>query len=326
MLQQRRQIFRLFPCLWQSKVSAQALCCSTHVRYRAIGVPSSCLQAGPPPCTSPNDIPRPIGQGEFFRSIGACEKGHVLAKMASERVSERRVGECMSGCPLHPKPHPATATSPDMLLPQLSPCHAVNIVGRKVPASCGTTDRPSERVLPPMVQPLPIQNPNLVENRWYSRSLHQHSLLWLLLLSASIPFSTTTHAVELGSDVGNQRSSRGAPNWAPATNINEITNTRSSASAHTNLFSPFCYAVRPPCSIPQVKGRPMTHIKPIWHWLENQIIPDIHVLLRMHWHLSGLIIIIRRSLGPIHMSKCKLGRRSYRLSQKTSKRIQDYSE
>ena len=155
----------------------------------------------------------------FFSKYRSLWRRTRLGK-DGRRVSEWARGVWVSGCPLHPMPHPATATH------QICSFDSCLIVGR-VPASCGTTDRSSGRASP--------------IGRWCNLCRIQtslktagtlgcsiSSLLWLLLLSASITFSTTTRAVELSSDVGNE-----APNWAPATNINESTDTRSSASAHT---------------------------------------------------------------------------------------------
>ena len=83
-LQHRMQISRLLLCMWQTKVAVQrgptvsVLCCSIHARYRAMAMPNWCQQAGPQPCASIDDIPRPILRDHLCEWHGVMHQNKQL--------------------------------------------------------------------------------------------------------------------------------------------------------------------------------------------------------------------------------------------------------
>ena len=64
--------------MFQRGPAASVLCCSIHARYHAMVIPNWCQQAGPQPCASIDEIPRPILQDHLYEWHGVMHQNKQL--------------------------------------------------------------------------------------------------------------------------------------------------------------------------------------------------------------------------------------------------------
>ena len=168
--------------------------------------------------------------------------------------------------------HPATATSPSMLLPQQSPCHVVSTACRTTPACGDTTGRSSGRDQLPMALTSPVRHPIHVGIHQRPPQLHLQ-LAVLAAVHLRCPYLHHCHPCcrpcPGGSSNVGLLSLRGAPIGLRYQYWRKHWRTRFSvAPKHSDFFTSKRVVRQVACHDPRAPSWHTTWgiIVPIWHW------------------------------------------------------------